>query len=174
MEYAHLKPHIQRLLGFNPGEDLYITLIQEFLHPVNPEGALRWVGTCDNQDAAETALYSAGQRHPGMILQINSVNEKIFHKSTFPLIQGITEYELHLHDNAVLCHAPSKLLWERFAITSIYESAKENSRTNAAVDILKQPRFALMGQVVYMGDSEHGPCLGLVKTKRDGLLRPIR
>jgi len=174
MKHDHFKPHIQRLLGFKSGEDLYLTLIQDFLHPLNPEGALRWVGTCDNQEAAETALYSAGQRHPGIGLQINSTNEKFFHKSTLPLIQGINEYELHLHDYAVLCHAPSKFLLERFVITSVYECAKENSRTNAGSDILKQPRFALIGQVVFMGDSEHGPCSGLVKSTKDGLLRPIR
>ena len=174
MEYDHLKPHIQRLLGFNPGEDLYITLVQDFLHPLNPEGALRWVGTCDNQEAAETALYSAGQRHPGMVLQINSTNEKFFHKSTLPLIQGINEYELYPHDYAVLCHAPSKLLWERFAITSVYEGSNQGSCQKADGDIFKLPRFALMGQVLFMGDSEHGPCSGLIKSHKDGLLRPIR
>lgn len=174
MEHDHLKPHIQMLLGFDPGENLYITFIQDFLHPLNPEGALRWVGTCDNQEAAEKALYSAGQRHPGLTLQTYSTNKKFFHKSILPLIQGVKEYELHLHDYAVLCHAPSKLLLERFAITAVYKGSKHDSRTNAASDILKLPRFALMGQISFMGDSEHGPCSGIVKTKKDGLLRPIR
>lgn len=174
MKHDHLKPHIQRLLGFNSGEDLYLTLIQDFLHPLNPEGALRLVGTCDQQEAAENALYSAGQRHPGLILQIQSANEKFFHKSTLPLIHGINEYELHLHDYAVLCHAPSKHLLERFIITSVYEGSNQDSFQNADGVIMKLPRFALLGQVVFMGDSEHGPCSGLVKSKKDGLLRPIR
>lgn len=174
MAHKYLEPHVGRMLNFNHGEEQYIAFIQDFLHPKNPEGALRLIGVYDKQEEAENALYSAGQRHPGLVLQIYSTNKKFFHKSTLPLIQRINEYELHLHDYAVLCHSPSKLLLERFAITSVYEFAEEKSRINAPADILKLPRFALMGQVSFMGDSEHGPCSGLVKSKKNGLLRPIR
>lgn len=174
MNPEHLKPHIQRLVDFNPGEALYITFIQDFLHPRNPEGALRLIATCDKQEAAENALYSAGQRHPGVIFKIKSTNEKFFHESTLPLIQRINEYKLHLYDYAVLCHAPSKFLLERFSITTVYEGSNQDSCQKAAADILKLHRFALMGQVLLMGDSEHGPCSGIVKNKKDGLLRPIR
>lgn len=174
MEYDHLKPHIQRLLGFYPGEDLYLTFIQDFLHPLNPEGALRLVGTCEKQKTAERALDSSGQRHPGLVLQIKSTNNKFFSKSILPSIYGLTDYQIHQYDYAVLVHAPSKLLLERFSITAVYAGFKENSRRNAADYILKSPRFALMGQVLFIGDSEHGPYPGIVKTKKDGLIRPIR
>ena len=174
MEFDHRKPHIQRMLNFNPGEELYLTFIQDFLHPQNPEGALRLIGTCEIQEIAENVLYSAGQRHPGMTFQICAVNNKFFSKRILPKTDRLDDYQLRLHDYAVLCHAPSELLMERFAITSVYRCSKESSRINAADDMLKLHRFALLGQVTLIGDSEHGPCPGLVKTKKDGLLRPIR
>ncbi len=172
---SSLETRFKDLRAVNPEEkELYLAFIQDFSHPNNPDSGLCVVGCDENMPAVEEALMNAGQRHPGLAIQLLGIN-----RARFSCINQIppptpAAYDLRADDYVVMCHAPSAGQGHRIVITAVFRGSEYQAREQADTALAREKYYALMGRVFLIGDSENGPCQALTKKSGSTLLRPLR
>lgn len=142
---------------------IYLTFIQDFMHPNNPDAGLVLVGCNEDMAAAEKALYRQGQRHPGLVMKTLAVNQAPLVRTKDPRPETLEDFDMRAGDYVILSHAPSVRRLQRMVVRAVFGGTSVDSLKRAETVLRAQKVFAIMGRVFLIGDSEHGPCQRMIK-----------
>jgi hypothetical protein len=156
---------LKRLGSLKQGDALYAVFVQDFYHPANPEGAFLAIGCYDSAEEAEAALMNSGQREPGLAVQVLSANHKPPEDGFVPP-PSLEEYEVRTHNCIILCHAPSRTKAERFVVSFVQSGIDKLEPADAQAELRGCRFMSMFCRVCAVGDSEHGPCAELRRTKK--------
>ncbi len=164
----------QSLRTFSPQEkEVYLSFIQDFTHPNNPDAGLVLVGHGGEMAEAEAALFRAGQRHPGLAMKVLSVNQAPLVRTKAPRPETLEHFHMRAGDYVVLSHAPTAPRRHRVVVRSVVAGSSVGNRQKAETALCAQEVFAIMGRVFLIGDSENGPCQRMNKNPGSTLMNPL-
>ncbi len=154
----------------NPGGEVYLSLIQDFMKIHNTDGAYRALGMYKDSDKALKRLMKAGQRHPGMVVKVRACSVHVPARSDF---NGLDTCRAAPRDLVVLSLLPAGRDHGRFCISAAIDAFSENTRERADAVLDRQPVFSVLACICVIDDSEHGPYAALQKDPEAPIIRGI-
>ena len=137
----------------------YLVLIQDFRTALeNRDACFTVIARETDLDAAKARLMSAGQRHPGIVVQVFLTNEARPSRETLPV--PLTDFEIWRGAFVVLAHCPSQENFERMCFNAAYPR-DPTSLDKARAAYFDRPVFTLFGGVMFIGDSENAAADGI-------------
>ena len=137
----------------------YLVLVQDFRTAVeNREACFTLVARETDLDAARARLMNAGQRHPGIVVQVFLTNEARPSRDERPA--PLTDFEIWRGAFVVLAHCPSQNNFERMCFNAAYPR-DPGSLAKARAAYFDRRVFTLFGCVVFIGDSENPDADGI-------------
>ncbi len=137
----------------------HLALIQDFSTALNnPEACFTLLAREVELEAAKRKVMGAGQRYPGLVVEVLLTNEAEPSRKKLPI--PLTDFQMWRGAFVVLAHCPSRRNFERMCINAVYRHEME-SLDKARASYFDRPVFTLFGCVMFVGDSEDGEVAGI-------------
>ncbi len=166
------KGYMKKIRTAEPESTIFLSLAQDFIYLENPGGYFIIIGINSSLEEAEKSVLRQGQRHPGMVVEI-------LKRDNHPLISSETnfsplpEFELYVGDGVVFSHGPSIHVYDRIFIYECFNDKEFEATLKAGKTFGPGNVFAFIAKICFLGDSEHGKCLGIRKPGGAGPIEPI-
>jgi len=174
---THTNSHISLLKDLNKAtkdSPVYLAMAQDFMSLSNYGGFFTATGIYGAPEKALNALYSQGQREPGLVVEVLASNSRMF-SSVYEQDRRFPEaYEAFRFDWIVLRHAQTKFVTKRFGICEVFGSNEQDGLIRAERTMKQQDVFSVAARICEIADSEHGPYTGIKKIKDRSSIKGIR
>ncbi len=164
---------IKSLSRVTKDSSLYITMVQDFMSLNNYGGFLTVIGIYEDPQEALRALYSQGQREPGLVVEVITTNAHMLSLQNRHTDSFLDEYEVSKSDLIILSDAPTEFVPDRFGICEVLGSDDKERRMQGAKIVFAQKSFSLLGRIYEIADAEHGPYNGIKKIEGRFCLKGI-
>lgn len=162
------------LSGVTKDSPVYLAMVQDFMSLSNYGGFFKAMRISEDPEKALNALYSQGQREPGLVVEVVASNSRMFSTIDEQDRRFPDAYEAFRFDWIVLRHAPAKFVTERFGICEVFGSNEQDGLIRAERTMKQQDVFSVAGRICEIADSEHGPYNGMKKMKDRSSIKGIR